>query len=361
MSTALEHALAAINGANADPIHAAKCRGLMHGYDARWKDAGWETLSVEEVFHLPVINPETGAASRTFTQAGKYDGIAEHSGRVCLIEHKTTSDDIADPASHYWKRLTIDSQVSAYVLANWQNGRKLDGTLYDVVKKPGIRPKAIPKADLKAIASFGTYFGTKVPPDVLNNIIVHGQTDECPALYGFRLASDCIENPNKYFQRRMVPRLDNEVSEYAQELWDVGKTILEARANNRHYRNSGACMQWGSPCEYLSICCGEDSVESDRWQKPENVHSELPILDKSGGRSVLTNSRIKTFQTCRRKHYFRHELGIRKYDEEEKEALVFGSLWHLALENWWSFFMKGTEDVHSDEAPAVNAAAGAEA
>src|SRR3990172_5571427 len=120
---------------------------MIAGYDAKYRESLYRPLSVEEVFHVPIINPETGAASRTFTHAGKYDGVVECQGREYLLEHKTTSEDIEDPAGSYWRRLVIDSQVSAYVLANWQDARKLAGTVYDVVRKVTLRPKAITKAD----------------------------------------------------------------------------------------------------------------------------------------------------------------------------------------------------------------------
>jgi hypothetical protein len=333
MSEPQEQSLAKIDqltGAGHDTLRliGAKCKALMHGYHARWAGSRWTTLEVERMFHLPIVNPSTAAISRTFTQAGKCDAIAEFEGRLYLVEHKTTSEDIADAGATFWKRLAIDSQVSAYVLANWQSGRKLDGTLYDVIRKPTIRPKQITKADQKILIRDGLYCGYEVPQDQRH------ATEESPELYGIRLTADCLENPGKYFQRRSVPRTDIETLEYATELWDIGKSILHARNNDAHFRNSSACMTWGSPCEYLGICSGYDSEESDRWERRADVHEELPeLLD---GRDVLTNSRIKCFQTCRRKHYFRYELGLKRFNEEEREALVMGSVFHEALAQWWS-------------------------
>jgi len=337
-------------GDEADLILAAKARGLMIGYDAKWGNTGWHTLGVEEVFHLPVINPETAAKSRTFTQAGKFDGIIGFGDRTYLLEHKTTSEDITDPNGTYFRRLAIDSQVSAYVLANWQQGRKLDGTLYDVIKKPGIRPKNLAKADRAHIASGGTYFGFKVPENVRLAVALT-QERECHELYAIRLAADCIENGDKYFARKMIPRLDSEVTEYATELWEVGQSILSARSRNAHYRNSGACVEYNTPCQFLGICSGNDSPDSDKWEKREYVHSELPILGEEGGRDVLTNSRIKCFQSCRRKHYYRYEMGIQRRDDEEREALVFGSMIHAALEAYWNCFRKG--NTHGDSTSAA--------
>lgn len=343
-------------------IIAAKARGLLIGYDARWKDAGWETLSTEEVFHLPIVNPETGAKSRTFTQAGKFDGIVRRAGSTMLLEHKTTADDITDPGAPYWRRLTIDSQVSAYVLAKWQQGEKLDGTLYDVIRKPGIRPKAISNVDLQRVLLMRTYCGFAVPEEIQNRLALttKGDARECPELYAMRLARDCIDNPDKYFQRRPIPRLDSDITEYAGELWEVGQAILSARNRNAHYRNSGACMEYNTPCRFLGICSGYDNPDSDKWRKVENVHDELPI---DGGRDVLSNSRLKTFQSCRRKHFYHYELGIRRVDDEDREALVLGSLLHKGLEFWWNFYRKDDHDSCSKavaggtESPTNSAAA----
>lgn len=365
--TPLESALSVLptDGDEQIMLIAAKCRGLMVGYDARWKSAGWDTVAVEETFHLPVINPETGAKSRTFTQAGKCDGIVARDGRMYLLEHKTTSDDIADPNGTYWRRLAIDSQVSAYVLANWQNGRKLDGTLYDVIRKPGIRPKNLSKADRAQIISGRTYCGFQLTAEI-ENAMALGQERECNELYAMRLARECIDEPDKYFGRRPIPRMDSDITEYAGELWAVGQSIIDARAKNAHYRNSASCVQYNSPCEFLGICSGYDSPDSDKWIKAETVHNELPIAMEDGGRSVLTNSRIKVFQSCRRKHQLKFEIGIRRRDEEEREALLMGTLFHAALEKWWVCFRKGNEDGNGTSiagdtgSPAITGASQAE-
>lgn len=351
-SEALQNALNAID-ANQQPgdageLIAAKVRGLMIGYDYRWSRSRYNMVGVEEVFHLPVVNPKTGAKSRTFTQAGKFDGIIEIDGRHYLLEHKTTSDDIADPDAPYWGILDIDSQVSAYALANWQMGRKLDGTVYDVIRKPGIRPKDIAKAQQKLIVSEREYCGFEVPASIAL-AVSQGQERECAKLYEMRLAAETLENPNKYFQRRIIPRLDADLVEYASEMWDVGQSILHARANNSHYRNSGACMNYNTPCTFLGVCRGMDSIDSDKWKKRDSRHAELPREFKDEGLNVLSNSRIKCFQTCRRKHLYQYEMGIERVDAEEREALALGTLMHHGLEAWFHTFMKGGANAPSSE------------
>jgi hypothetical protein len=54
----------------------AKETAMIMGYAARWgKPKG--IISVEQTFRVPMINPETGAASRTFSLGGRVDAIVE--------------------------------------------------------------------------------------------------------------------------------------------------------------------------------------------------------------------------------------------------------------------------------------------
>lgn len=334
-----------------DELIHAKVAGLMAGYDARWRDQPWRLRAKEFQFGLPIVNPATGSPSRTFTQAGKFDGIiVDGAGREYLLEHKTTSDDITDPNAPYWRRLAIDSQVSAYMLAHWQSGRKLHGTIYDVIRKPGIRPKELSKLSKASIVSRGEYFGQPVL-DADRDAVAKGGDRETPTLYALRLAAECCESPERYFQRRVIQRLDNEVLEWADELWAVSKDMLEARNSNRHYRNSGACMNYGTPCGFLGICSGHDSPDSDRWQTKTQVHEEISL--EGDGRSVLTHSRVRCFQTCRRKHFYQYELGLARVDEEEREALLLGTAMHAALDSWWNLY---SENRHDDDNGAANEA-----
>jgi hypothetical protein len=54
-------------------------RALMLGYHARWKEklSDVKVLGAEVEFRIPIVNPDTGRASRTFELGGKIDGIWE--------------------------------------------------------------------------------------------------------------------------------------------------------------------------------------------------------------------------------------------------------------------------------------------
>ena len=71
----LEESLAKID----DPLRSyssAKERAMLRGYFAAW-GAPRGIVSVEKQFEVELVNPSSGAASRTFRLAGKWDGLAD--------------------------------------------------------------------------------------------------------------------------------------------------------------------------------------------------------------------------------------------------------------------------------------------
>lgn len=354
---ALTAAVEAVDAAaQPNDLAAAKVRGLIRGYDARWIDAqrSFRVLSVEDMIQSDLWNPETQRKSRSFTVAGKLDVRAERHGRAVLIDHKTCSEDITDPNAPYWRQLVIESQPSHYMLLEWLNGRKVDECVWDVIRKPSISPKKLTKAEANAAATTRLYYAYRLADDDV--IALNAEGRETLSMYEARLEHDCAhERPDWYFARRTVPRLDAELTEYASELWADSKDLLHVRSTGHHRRNPGACMNYGRPCRYLGICSGSDSEDSGNWRRKANVHSELPMLDRDG-RDVLTNSRLSIFRQCRRKHLYAYELGIERVDEEEAESLYIGNLLHLALEAWWGSFIE-KENTDGDNAVTSQASA----
>lgn len=324
---------------DADPskrLIAAKCLGLLIGYDARWREAPYKIDSVETVITSDLYNPETQRRSRSFTLAGKLDVRMTDikTGEKVIPDHKTASQDITDPNGPYWRQLVVEGQATHYMLLSWLNGEKVDYALWDVCRKPGISPKALSKADAKAVLESKVYCEYALGDSDLDSLGKDGR--ETDMMYSARLAYDCSkERPEWYFQRRRIPRLDAEIREYGIELWGHSLDILAARNSGRWPRNSGACFLYNSPCTYLGLCSGHDDLESGKWTTKEWVHPELPVLNDGRGTEILTNSRIRCFQTCRRKFQLKYELGVEKMDEEEREALWFGSLWHSSTEQFF--------------------------
>lgn len=343
-------------------------RGLMRGYHARWgnQQTGIELVDCERYLEAPLTNLDTGRNSRTFRIAGKLDKLARHNSRLCLFDHKTTSSDIADPASTYWRQLEIERQPSHYELLLLANGIRVDRIVWDVIRKPGIRPKNIAKATLAELETVREYCGYGVTAAAIEHAKEHGT--ENGELFEYRVASECVNDPDRYFARRGVNRTREGLADYGGQLWDMAKDMQLARLNNRHYQNSGACMNYGSACDFLGICSGHDTPDSERWQERVSVHPELPVIHDgvSGreggvedGRDLITNSRLSCFQTCRRKHFYKYELGIERVDAEDRESLYFGAIMHSALDAYWSASSsQEIDNGNCNEGPAIEVGTG---
>lgn len=312
-----------------EALRIACARGLMVGYHHHWNHEEWTVRSIEQEFHVPIFNPASGRRSPLYTHAGKFDGIVSRNGDY-LLEHKTCREDIG-PGSPYWTRLAIDTQISGYLLASWYLGRKLEGVLYDVIRKPEIRPKCLGLKDAAMVRMSGRYHTAPLSPASYQQFSLSEDSRETPEMFETRLVQDTLDRPDWYFGRQVVRRLDQELLMYAQELWRTTRDLHVASSSGDVRRNDKACFAFQRPCEYLGLCAGHDHPARANWRQLPTLHPELE--DPACGPSTLTHSRLSTFATCRRKHFYRYGLAITRWDTPE--PLAFGSLLHEALAAWW--------------------------
>jgi hypothetical protein len=248
----------------ADPFEAAIVRALLVGYHERWHRESLDVLAVEGEFRVPLINPGSGAPSRTWELGGKWDAIArDGNNRVLLVEHKTTSEDIT-PGSEYWKRLRLDGQISIYFEGARSSGFDVAACLYDVIRKPGIRPLKATPVESRQFKKDGTLYA--------NQRI----DDEAPDDFEARLTAAISEDPNRYYGRGEIVRLESEMDEAMYDVWTLGKQIQESRLAGRFPRNPDSCVRWGRTCAYFGVCSGEASLQDEMlFRRVANVHPEL--------------------------------------------------------------------------------------
>jgi hypothetical protein len=284
----------------------AKAEAMLRGYDARWGDdmAEYEVVFVEAEFRAPLINPETGAASRTWQRGGKLDAGCIHkpTARRLIVEHKTSTEDIG-PGSAYWQKLQMDGQVSGYFVGADALGFTADACLYDVLGKPKLRPYEPGKKRLVA---------------------------ETPDEFLLRCLDAVAADPNAYFRRGEVVRLEAESAEALFDDWQTASQMREAQRFGRFPRNPDACFKWGRACQYFEVCTGQASIEDPVRFRRSEVNPELAA---AGGLPVLSASRLKAARSCQRLHRFQYLDCIRP--AVEPDALRFGSLIHAGLEAWW--------------------------
>lgn len=251
--------------ATVDPYQLEVARAMMIGYHHRWGQEPLEALAVELEFRADLVNPATKAASRTWQHGGKIDVVAREvpTERTMLVEHKTSSEDIG-PGSEYWRRLQLDAQVSLYFTGAKAYGLHIDGCVYDVLGKPKLRPyKATPPEERKYTKAGALYANQR-------------EEDETPEDFGARVMRAIAENPERYFQRGEVVRLEDDQFEFAFDAWAIGREVRERQLSGLWARNPDSCSRFGRTCDYFDLCTGAARAEdTSRFTQLSWPHSEL--------------------------------------------------------------------------------------
>lgn len=250
-----------------DPYLIQKVVAMLEGYWNMYKDDGYGVMEVEKEFRAPLLNPETTQASRIYELGGKIDKIVQApDGRKLNHESKTTSEEIS-PEAEYWRKLSIDSQVSQYYIGAHAIGQEVEGCLYDVTRKPELRPlMATPVEDRKYKKTGELYASQR-------------ENDETPEQYLERLRADIQSRPWYYYARKEVPRSKEDLSEYLFDVWQTAQTIRSYEIKDKWPRYTHSCVSaFGSKCAYFEFCTGQASLEDPtKFKKLENVHRELTI------------------------------------------------------------------------------------
>lgn len=260
-------------GRDGEAIEVAKAMEVLSRYPDAWPDrASYDVVAVEASWETPLPNPDAKnlATSRTFHLAGKIDVLLRRkaTGALILVEHKTTSQDVS-PESTYWKKLAMDTQLSLYVLGVEALGHgKVDAIIYDVLKTPGQELKLATPVELRKY----TQAKAGQPSRLYAN---QRETDETVEELAQRVGADIDEDRSKYFGRREVVRLDDELYEAVLDTWQDAKEMIAAKAAGRAPRNPDACSIYGT-CEFYDICAfGVDPDQSPSFRRLGSVNPEL--------------------------------------------------------------------------------------
>lgn len=268
---------------------------ITAGYAAYWGSATepLEHIATEQAFAIPLRNPSTGRASRIFRLAGKIDGIVRlEDGRLAVMEHKLLSEPI-DCGARLWQRTMVDHQITTYVLAARELGFNVETVLYDVARKPTFSPGGTPVLDddgQKIVYDEdGCRAKTKTGSWRQNGGAGYTvlMRDETPEEWSSRVMESILRQPEQYYQRREVPRLDSDLEAYREELWDIAQTMRDAQIHDRHYRTvSRDTCSW---CPYFGPCTSgwsSSDATPDGFELLDFLHPELEELNGSDSTST---------------------------------------------------------------------------
>ena len=281
-----EATIAAIDKAGEiDDYERAKARAMMCAYHARWKDEPLAVLGVEVEFESPLVNPATGAISKTFRVGGKIDALVRMpNGDVYIVEHKTCGVECTFD-SPYWKRLRLDPQISTYYVGGRALGHDIKGCLYDVLRKPPLRPSQIPILDAEGLKIVVDATGQRVrtkdgkkwreTADAKQGYLLQTRL-ETPQEFEARCIQAILEEPDRYLVRGEVYRLEEDELDAAEDMWATARELRESELSTRFPRNPDACERYGRFCSYYDVCSGSASLDDPSlFRRTKGKHEEL--------------------------------------------------------------------------------------
>lgn len=236
-----------------------------------------------------------------------------------VVEHKTSGEAIT-PGSIYWRRLLLDVQPDIYISGAASLGKDCIGVLYDVLAKPKLQPKmATPVDKRKYVQGTSRLYANQ------------RLTDETPGEFEKRCIDKIKDDPNAFYQRATVVRLERELFESRSDVWQTAVAIRDAKRLKVFPRNPDSCMQWNRVCTYFEVCSGTQSIDDPLFFRiEEHEHEELGPK----GEGLLTQSSLRCFRSCQRRFFYRYVKRARPLRPKE-EPLRMGTSIHRALEAWW--------------------------
>ena len=239
---------------------------MMKGYAARYSEEEFEVVALEKTFEGKIVNPATGASSRSFILAGKVDGIVRIGDEHYLLEHKTASQ----LDGSYLERLWTDFQIVLYSRYVEQTlGIRLAGVLYNVLVKARLT-----QSRGETEAEYQARRAALVAKSKTGRTSAKRRVPESDEAFQDRLAAKYAE-PEMFHRERLYISRDR-FRELQAQLWELTQAFLDARRRGVFYQNTAFCFQYRRPCAYLPLCSsgGSPNVIENLYQRVP-PHEEL--------------------------------------------------------------------------------------
>ena len=289
----------------------------------------------ESIVRMPIINPETDRASRTFEFLGKVDLIE---GRR-VVDWKGTSNPDRFISEH-----RISFQAELYALALRHQGVEIDEIEYRLITRPTIqysRPKrtwAVRKATRKtAVKICDTFEEAEKLAKMQGGFVEERVTgDATRQAYEDRCLDWLIADSSKLVTH-VHSLTESRLNQARWFVWENTKRLLENRTSQRWLPNARACFGWQRACEYLPICEAMSNGADVEWVIEDQYKLAMAANQELGGVTsdldIVTYSSLSTLTECELMYFWKHERTLRKIRDEDSDALWTGSAMHAGVEH----------------------------
>jgi hypothetical protein len=210
---------------------------MMRAYAERYAAEEFEIVALEKAFEGPIVNPATGAASRSFVLAGKVDGIVRIGGEYFVLEHKTAAQIDGD----YLEKLWTDFQITIYSYYIEQTmGIPITGILYNVLVKAKLQQGRGETED-----EYQTRRAELLAKSKTGKTTAKRKLPESDAEFQQRLAEKYADP--EMFHRETLYLSRDRFDILRSELWELTQAFLDARRRSVFYQNTGICLPPSAP------------------------------------------------------------------------------------------------------------------
>lgn len=217
---------------------------MMKAYAAQYVADEFEIVALEKTFEGPIVNPATGAASRSFVLAGKVDGVVRIGTDYFVLEHKTA----AQLDSDYLEKLWTDFQITIYSYYVEQTmGIAITGILYNVLVKAKLQQS---KGETEA--EYQTRRAELLAKSKTGKTTAKRRMPETDEEFQQRLAEKYAEPA--MLHREMLYLSRDRFDILRAELWELTQAFLDARRRGVFYQNTAFCFNYQRPCPYFALC-----------------------------------------------------------------------------------------------------------
>ncbi len=239
---------------------------MMRSYAERYPVEDFDVVFLEKTFEGKIVNPATGAMSRSFVLAGKVDGIVCIDGRFYLLEHKTASQMDGD----YLEKLWTDFQITLYAhYVEQVFGIKITGIIYNILVKTRLQQSKgeteaefeARRAELLAKSKTGKTTATRKMPE--------SDIDFQERLIAKYAESGMFHRETLYISRDQFETLQA-------DLWELTQQFLDCRRRGVFYSNTSYCFFYHRPCAYFTLCrSGGSENVIENFYEHKVPHEEL--------------------------------------------------------------------------------------
>jgi len=241
-------------------------RAMMKSYAERYPVEDFDVVFLEKTFEGRIVNPATGAPSRSFVLAGKVDGIVCINGKFYLLEHKTASQMDGD----YLEKLWTDFQITLYAhYVEQVFGIKITGIIYNILVKARLQQSKgeteaefeVRRAELLAKSKTGKTTATRKMPE--------SDTDFQERLMAKYTEPGMFHRETLYISRDQFETLQA-------DLWELTQQFLDCRRRGVFYSNTSYCFFYHRPCAYFPLCrSGGSENVIENFYEHKVPHEEL--------------------------------------------------------------------------------------